>query len=68
MDRVNFDQLWWVGGWCGEVKTRANLSQVKLKLRLSLATVLFPAKMHYVPVLQPARNYGKTVKVLLVHY
>ena len=29
----------WVGGWCGEVKTRANLSQVRfrLKLRLSLA-------------------------------
>ena len=27
----------WVG-WCGEVKTRANLSQVWLKLRLSLAT------------------------------
>ena len=27
----------WVGGWCGEVQTRANLSQVYLKLRLSLA-------------------------------
>ena len=29
----------WVGGWCGEVKNRANLSQVRfrLKLRLSLA-------------------------------
>ena len=29
----------WVGGGCGEVKNRANLSQVRLKLRLSLATV-----------------------------
>ena len=28
----------WLGGWCGEVKNRANLSQVRLKLRLSLAT------------------------------
>ena len=27
----------WVGGWCGKVKTRANLSQLQLKLRLSLA-------------------------------
>ena len=29
----------WLGGgwWCGEVKNRANLSQVRLKLRLSLA-------------------------------
>ena len=26
----------WVG-WCGKVKTRTNLSQVQLKLRLSLA-------------------------------
>ena len=26
-----------VGGWCGEVKNRANLSKVRLKLRLRLA-------------------------------
>ena len=27
----------WLGGWCGEVENRANLSQSRLKLRLSLA-------------------------------
>ena len=31
----------WVGGWCGEVKNRANLSQVRLKLRLSLAIIRY---------------------------
>ena len=39
-DEVVTSLLSWVGGWvggCGEVKTRANVSQVKSKLRLSLA-------------------------------
>ena len=29
----------WAGGWCEEVKNRANLSQVRLKIRLSLAII-----------------------------
>ena len=32
-----FSLLSWLVGWCGEVKIRANLSQVRLKSRLSLA-------------------------------
>ena len=38
-DEVFSSLLSRVGGWCGEVKTRANLSQVQLKLRLSLAKI-----------------------------
>ena len=40
---TTFTVDWWVVGWCGEVKNRANLSQVRLKLRLSLA---IPALKH----------------------